>query len=75
MEKLQEELKRQKIKYTNDSRRWKNQIDAAEKERDTFKLENIKLEEQVQDLLSALKVIFILFTHMEDKNSLMYCIC
>lgn len=55
IEKLEEELKRQKIKYTNDNRRWKTRLDAAERERDSLRLENIKLEEQCQDLLTSLK--------------------
>ncbi|GIY48622.1 centromere protein J [Caerostris extrusa] len=55
VEKLQEELKRQRIKFTNENKRMKNQLIAAEQERDSLKLENITLEEQVQDLLATLK--------------------
>ncbi|GBO43824.1 hypothetical protein AVEN_155150-1, partial [Araneus ventricosus] len=55
VEKLQEELKRQRIRFTNENKRLKNQLIAAEQERDCLKLENITLEEQCQDLLATLK--------------------
>ncbi|XP_055936731.1 centromere protein J-like isoform X1 [Argiope bruennichi] len=55
VEKLQEELKRQRIRFTNENKRLKNQLIAAEQERDSLKLENITLEEQCQDLLATLK--------------------
>ncbi|KFM64186.1 Centromere protein J, partial [Stegodyphus mimosarum] len=52
---LRKELKKQKIKYNEDIRRLKNQLLAAERDRDIFKLENIKLNDQCEDLLIALK--------------------
>ncbi|XP_035224449.1 centromere protein J-like, partial [Stegodyphus dumicola] len=55
VEDLRKELKKQKIKYNEDIRRLKNQLLAAERDRDTFKLENIKLNDQCEDLLIALK--------------------
>lgn len=56
MEKLQKELKKEKIKFNNETRRLKNQLAAAERERDNFKLHNMTLEDQIEDLVATLKV-------------------
>lgn len=56
MEKLQKELKKERIKFNNETRKLKSQLNAAERERDNFKLQNITLEDQIEDLVAALKV-------------------
>ncbi|CAL1266018.1 unnamed protein product [Larinioides sclopetarius] len=68
VEKLQEELKRQRIRFTNENKRLKNQLIAAEQERDCLKLENITLEEQCQDLLATLKSRHIKKKHEVGKK-------
>ncbi|GFY64161.1 centromere protein J [Trichonephila inaurata madagascariensis] len=76
VEKLQDELKKQRIRFTNENKRLKNQLAAAEHERDTLKLENITLEEQCQDLLTVLKTrnvkkkpaVQTKVTHRNKKN-------
>ncbi|KAG8178304.1 hypothetical protein JTE90_026275 [Oedothorax gibbosus] len=68
VENLQKELKKEKIKFNNETRRLKSQLASAEKERDNYKLHNMTLEDQIEDLVATLKVRMALQGISETKD-------